>query len=475
MDITFMTIHNLTSDANIMFASDSVLDILGFQPDEVVGKPCFDYFHPEDVPFARYVHNRGVLLDRAAALHYTRIKHKNGQWIDCECVFTVVYQVITACTSIYRGDARNRKRAEDAPAVRRLFSSSRSDPRYLMFEHISQKFNDSPQQSLLEVRAALIVNRFTRTLTVMYATNAISSILGITPEQFKGKSFYECMQENCLPEAIRCIESAKANDSIAYLRFWARDPRRQEDFDTTSTQSYQSGTGIEFEKSCDDDSDSYIPSLKGNNAAGNLGNQWAHCGRSTSDTKDEKPYGARRVNRIPLATRTRSEPYELEAVVSCTSDGLVVVLRRVLSPEPPAQSQGSFFAAPWGINHSQLNEPELATSNFGTQFICNSVGNPTANDFMTSIQDVVVFAWKMSGPGSNISVDGDESPQDKLITLGHVTLRQADEQPNSTLGLNNRVAPGRASIKKIRTIDQELYNKTPSNNIPKDSLDFRNE
>lgn len=118
-----------------------------------------------------------------------------------------------------------------------------------MLEHLSTKFRSPPQESLREPRAALILNRFTRTLSVMYATSAVSSILGISPEQVKHKSFYECIQENCLPEAIRCLESAKANDSIAYLRFWFRDPSRgdedtDEDRHDTTTESSDSDGGV---------------------------------------------------------------------------------------------------------------------------------------------------------------------------------------------------------------------------------------
>ncbi len=92
---------DLTPDANILFASDSILDILGYQPDEVKGQSAFDYFHPEEVPFARSVHSRGVLLDKAAVLHYARVLSKTGQWMSCECCFTVVHNVLVASTSIY--------------------------------------------------------------------------------------------------------------------------------------------------------------------------------------------------------------------------------------------------------------------------------------------------------------------------------------------------------------------------------------
>ncbi|KAM0503556.1 hypothetical protein ACHAP6_001833 [Verticillium nonalfalfae] len=229
MEQTFMTIHNLSPEANILFASESIFDILGYHPHEVQDRSCFEYFHPEEVPFARSVHNRGVQLDKAAVLHYARILSRSGQWVSCECCFTVVHDVLVACTSVYRRGEKSERRAIEAPQIRRLFSSSPRDPRYHMLEHLSPKFRTQPTER--EPRAALIVNRFTRTLTVMFATNAVSTILGVRPDQIKDKSFYECIQENCLPDAIRCLESAKANDSIAYLRFWYRDPRREEDFD----------------------------------------------------------------------------------------------------------------------------------------------------------------------------------------------------------------------------------------------------
>ncbi len=98
---------DLSPEANILYASESIVDILGFQPAEVIGKSCFDYFHPEEIPFARTIHIRSVQMDKAASLHYARIQNREGQWVGCECVFTVVYEVLVACTSIYRGDAKN--------------------------------------------------------------------------------------------------------------------------------------------------------------------------------------------------------------------------------------------------------------------------------------------------------------------------------------------------------------------------------
>lgn len=94
---------DLTRDASIRYASDSITVVLGYQPVEVLDRSCWDYFHPQELPFARSIHGRSVRLDKAAVLNYCSIRHKDGSWVCCECVFTVVYDVLIASTTIYGG------------------------------------------------------------------------------------------------------------------------------------------------------------------------------------------------------------------------------------------------------------------------------------------------------------------------------------------------------------------------------------
>lgn len=35
-------------------------------------------------------------------LAYCRIQNKQNEWVGCECCFTIVYDVMVVCTSIYR-------------------------------------------------------------------------------------------------------------------------------------------------------------------------------------------------------------------------------------------------------------------------------------------------------------------------------------------------------------------------------------
>ncbi|KAH7133474.1 hypothetical protein EDB81DRAFT_659405 [Dactylonectria macrodidyma] len=522
MEQTFMTIHNLTPDANILFASESIFDILGYAPAEVLGRSSFDYFHPDEVPFARSVHSRGILLDKAAVLHYARILSRDGRWIGCECCFTIVHDVIVACTSVYRRGERSERRAIEAPQIRRLFSCSPRDPRYHMLEHLSPKFSMPPTER--EPRAALILNRFSRTLSVMFATEAVNSILGVSAEQILHKSFYECIRETSLPDAFNCLESAKANDSIAYLRFWSRDPRRPEDFESEESEgddeeeeetedenedqidnvnesqmepgNYQTwnegqrlmnvhgapetrcssdseGGGVALEVDMDIDTHqtaspriktepgvdthydrNYLPepSLSSRQSLSVHAQSSGTWASSTASTHHEPhlPRACRR-NRRQLAPSV-----ELEAVVSCTSDGLVVILRRARPPIPslhpplvPFEFGNGLFAAPWGQRPIQPRWPPEALYNFQPPLLSQNIpvredikaaGGPPLDQLMSSIRDVAVFAWALVGINGKMASHSRGHPMGEAQPPGGLPVWDSTAPQSSYLGPENQAA-----------------------------------
>lgn len=336
-----------------------------------------------------------------------------------------------------------------------------------MLEHLSPKFKMPPMER--EPRAALILNRFTRTLTVMFATNAVESILGVRPDQVKGKSFYECIAENCLPDAIRCLESAKANDSIAYLRFWYRDPRREEDLEEDDDDdSSDSDGGAQLAEPMDvDQSGAAEPEIKTEPMSPRpfrASLLAAHSQFSSSSNQDSTTSGSqsyqtpltdpsppgtnmpppprvsqhqqqrRRASPTPAPPnanrRRRGEPLptcELEAVVSCTSDGLVVVLRKarpaIPNISPPMATPGfenGLFAAPWGARpiHPQYSpeqlyhfRPPLMPQYMPVQEHVKAAGGPPIDQLMRSIRDVAVFAWALVGINGNLANYGHGVPQ----------------------------------------------------------------
>ncbi|KAF4971848.1 hypothetical protein FSARC_1451 [Fusarium sarcochroum] len=536
MEHTFLTIHNLHPDANILYASDSIYEILGYAPQEVLGRSSFDFFHPEEVPFARSIHSRGVLQDKAAVLHYARIRSRDGRWVTCECCFSIVHDVLFACISIYRLDAKSERRAHEAPQIRRIFSSSPRDPRYHMLEHLSPKFRLPPVER--EPRAALILNRFTRTLTVMFATDAIASILGVPADQVQHKSFYECIRESSLDDAFKCIESAKANDSIAYLRFWSRDPRRPEDFEDDESimdgESAAEGVDVDGVDGAEEDShhrqdgnaNRPHPNHHGSGSRSSAPREQRAESRRSSDSEgggvkldgamdidsNQRPGPSVRVEadvdmqdgialtdtsgesrttssnaldsssqgngyqtpptppsprpaggNTPRARRSRSRParqltpsVELEAVVSCTSDGLVVILRRarpqipnVQPPHVPSTFDNSVFAAPWAQQpihpqyaHEAVHEFQApyAPQHMPLRSEVRANGGPPMDQLMQSIRDVAVFAWALCGINGNLATYSHGQPSGEAQPPGGLPIWDPAADESSYQGPHNQAA-----------------------------------
>ncbi|KAJ8105538.1 hypothetical protein OPT61_g10114 [Boeremia exigua] len=418
MDTTFITIHDLSEEARILYSSDSIVDILGHTPDEVVNRSVWQFFHPEELQFAKAKYGRGVALDKAAVLSYCRLKNRQGEWVGCMAWRAKVSAPKTRMPC--RLTDANVERAVEAPIVRKLFASSPKDPRYHMLSHLSSKFDLGPEDQTHEPRAALFLNRFTRTLTVMYATSGIEQIVGISGEEMKGRSFYYCIALNCLTEAVRCLESAKGNDSIAYMRFMFRDPRQEDPPELTSSESEDD----EMTDVTSDDDESVQGGVM-------LGGQSSSSGQNSvrqsngSHGNSEEPSlnhsGSGERQRHSSASSLGGSPsvhqnddIELEAVISCTTDGLVVCLRRARPMLPGAmpvpqtsQQYTGIYAAPWAsqpVFHPA--PPQMPPYPLGAQHPSMLSAGPSMqfqNAFMQSIRDVAVFAWALTGINGSLA------------------------------------------------------------------------
>ena len=300
----------------------------------------------------------------------------------------------------------------------------------------------------------------------MYATNGLADIVGIPAHELNGRSFYYCIQENCLREAVKCLESAKANDSIAYLRFCFRDPRLDDnvDHDERMSDGHSSGDdddgGVHLSEIMDHDgSENAIASDSSNsmrssverdqgrsrdaysldiNSRSSSGNS-TDLNRNSNDAIFDHPAGGPTRTSSVSSTDGRTSPevssfapdsshVELEAVVSCTSDGLVVVLRRARASIPGLSESTSdaakhpyangVFASPWATDPILPNMGERPSQDIPNllQPSPNATRHPTATrsdaaathgpatqDFMNSIREVAVFAWALTGINGSLA------------------------------------------------------------------------
>ncbi|WPG98804.1 Hypothetical protein R9X50_00160000 [Acrodontium crateriforme] len=459
METTFISIHDVSPDARILYTSDSVVDILGYIPDELVNRSAWDFFPQDEVANAQMFHQQRIASDKAAVLVYCRIKSKSGEWIGCECVFSTVYDAMVVCTSVFHGSESSRRRLKEAPIVRRIFSSSPRDPRYHMLSHLSTRFNPPTPNQSHEPRAALFLNRFTRTLSIMYATSAIEQIIGISADVIRGKSFYCCIAENCLQDAVSCLENAKGNDSIAYLRFWFRDPRSEDQQQSTDDDT-DSGVGVNSNEETAHPTPETVdpiaseefrspPSDSPDNM--DIDNQRNSSADSGLDIEtNEAIFGQARRTASSRSSATPSfrtstlvnDPIELEAVISCTSDGLVVCLRKAkpymtlpdeLSPSP-VENKG-IFAAPWAVEPMMPPVEMRARANPRSNQTLKQAGPATAHargppvhDFMTAIREQAVFAWALTGINGTLGRYSHGTPSGESLPVDGLAIWASDPQ-----------------------------------------------
>jgi hypothetical protein len=245
-----------------------------------------------------------------------------------------------------------------------------------MLSYISVKFTQPSKAQLHEPRAALLLNCFTRTLSIMYATDGIEDVIGVPASVMYGRSFNHCIAENCLPDAVKCLESAKSKDSIACLRFWFRDsctedlaPETESDGDdaivTDMSKDIEEGnlqlrshgktlhsnemSSAEFATSMNTDSYGVCNDPKSRTSSGDSGNKedthGAIFGEARAARSSASPIVPSPGTQSSTPNRTANNSVELEAVVSCTSDGLVVCLRKANSmiPHPNNHPSNSIY------------------------------------------------------------------------------------------------------------------------------------
>ncbi|KAF9343695.1 hypothetical protein BGX26_005345 [Mortierella sp. AD094] len=76
----------------------------------------------------------------------------------------------------------------------------------------------------LEVRACLLLNRFTRNLSVMYASPSCELIFNIDPDDLLGKPLLLFIRADDLASFVEQGDLAKSSPAVRHLRFWFQSP-----------------------------------------------------------------------------------------------------------------------------------------------------------------------------------------------------------------------------------------------------------
>ncbi|KAF9525481.1 hypothetical protein CPB83DRAFT_859319 [Crepidotus variabilis] len=100
-NVSFIGIVDFSQEARWLYMTPSVADLLGFEPNELIGRPSLDLVHPDEFSQIRKLHYDTIQQDKAAVLVYLRMRHKDPYrgYVLCGVSRTVVHNVLVGSVS----------------------------------------------------------------------------------------------------------------------------------------------------------------------------------------------------------------------------------------------------------------------------------------------------------------------------------------------------------------------------------------
>ena len=276
-----------------------------------------------------------------------------------------------------------------------------------MIDHLAPKFRSTSlaRAAVHEPRAAFLLNRFSDTLPILYATHAAQFVLSCNPDEAVGRSFYEFIDDGYLLGAVNAIERAKENDSIAYLRLLWKTKLEDVEEDEDLVEGFD-------EDDEDDEND---------------------------DEETSRPQGqSQPSHHRQLSPLGIPERFEVECLVSASSDGLIVVVRRAPPIEglAPHTRPPGIFASPWAsspLPPYTMTPPPPSPVEAGSPVrevpeLIPTIPGPSNQDVMNSIRDVSVFVWSIAMLNDNVSQDNASNTVDGEISTNESNVRAPDDE-----------------------------------------------
>ena len=153
---------------SIIFVAPSVINILGYEPENLVGTNIFDLAHPEDADLAKQAFFEEVANNAKFQSITIRIKKQNNEWLWCSIRgHNLLQNEYVQSIAVYFNDDTRRKEIEDA------------------LKESEQRFR------LLSENSKDIVCLHKIDGTYLYVSPSITRLMGYLPEQLLGNTPFE--------------------------------------------------------------------------------------------------------------------------------------------------------------------------------------------------------------------------------------------------------------------------------------------
>lgn len=235
MKNNWITIWDNTREARLIYASESITDHLGWEPEDIIGREGYDLFHPGDHNSLRKVHLSNAYNEKMSSMVSYRIMAKDGSFVRVETIIHYCHDVLIGSNFLYDEDSLDHKiRANSVDEVfvclpdgNLQLAGAWNDRQ----EHLNNALDmealwkNSSQQTLpRERRFCLILNRFSEALNIVFASALATELVSLDTAQAIGTSLYQYVAEKDAASLESQVDLAKEHDMVVRLRFdWVMD------------------------------------------------------------------------------------------------------------------------------------------------------------------------------------------------------------------------------------------------------------
>lgn len=234
MKNNWITIWDNTQEAILIYASESVADHLGWEPEEIIGKEGYDLFHPGDHDSLRKVHLANIFNEKMSSMVSYRTLAKDGSYVRVETIIHYCYDVLIGSNYVYDEDSLDHKvRANSVDEVficlpdgTLQLAGAWNDRQEYMQKSLDAKKVWKNNRLVLsqERRFCLILNRFSASLNIVFASKLATELVSLDTAKAIGTSLYQYVQEKDALSLEAQIDLSKEHDMVVRLRFdWIID------------------------------------------------------------------------------------------------------------------------------------------------------------------------------------------------------------------------------------------------------------